>query len=121
MSEAKVIAQTDYPLTAHSLAEQLHTGGLRAGHTVLAHMAMSRLGWVIGGAEAVIHAFLEVLGPAGTLMMPTHTTNNTDPAEWQHPPIPQSWWQLVSDHTPAYNPATTPTRLMGAVPELLRT
>jgi aminoglycoside 3-N-acetyltransferase len=120
MSEADLIARTDYPLTARSLAEKLHACGLRAGHTVLAHMAMSRLGWIVGGAEAVILGFLDVLGPTGTLMMPTHTTSNTDPAEWQHPPIPQSWWQLVRDHTPAYNPATTPTRQMGAVPELLR-
>ena len=121
MSDTKAIARTDYPLTAQSLAEQLHACGLRSGQTVLVHMAMSRLVWVIGGAEAVIRAFLAVLGPEGTLMMPTHSTNNTDPSEWQHPPIPQSWWQLVRDHTPAFNPATTPTRLMGAVPELLRT
>lgn len=121
MPEASLIAQTEYPLTMRALAEQLRACGLRRGDTVLVHMAMSLLGWVVGGAEAVILAFLEALGPAGTLMMPTHTTNNTDPAEWQHPPIPEQWWQLVRDHTPAYNPATTPTRQMGAVPELLRT
>jgi aminoglycoside 3-N-acetyltransferase len=121
MSDANAIAQTDYPLTALSLAEQLHGCGMRPGQTVLVHMAMSRLGWVIGGAEAVIQALLAAVGPEGTLMMPTHSTNNTDPAEWQHPPIPESWWGLVRDHTPAFNPATTPTRLMGAVPELFRT
>jgi aminoglycoside 3-N-acetyltransferase len=121
MSEADQIARTPFPLTAQSLAEQLRACGLRAGQTVLVHMALSRLGWVVGGAEAAILAFLDVLGPAGTLMMPTHTTNNTDPAEWQNPPIPQEWWQLVRDHTPAYNPATTPTRMMGVVPELFRT
>jgi aminoglycoside 3-N-acetyltransferase len=121
MSEAKLIEQTSFPLTARSLAEELRACGLHAGQTVLAHMAMSKLGWVVGGQEAVLMAFLDVLGPEGTLMMPTHTTNNTDPAEWQHPPIPQDWWQWVRDNTPAYNPATTPTRQMGAVPELLRT
>lgn len=121
MSEADLVARTPFPLTAQSLAEQLRACGLRAGQTVLVHMAMSRLGWVVGGAEAVVLAFLDVLGPTGTLMMPTHTTNNTDPGEWQHPPIPQEWWQLVRDHTPAYNPATTPTRQMGAVAELFRT
>jgi aminoglycoside 3-N-acetyltransferase len=35
--------------------------------------------------------------------------------------VPKAWWQLIRDHTPAYNPATTPTRIMGAVPELFRT
>lgn len=121
MSEATVIQRSEEPLTRQSLAESLRACGMVAGQTVLVHMALSKLGWVIGGAEAVILAFLDVLGEDGTLMMPTHTTINTDPAEWQHPPVPQSWWQIIRDHTPAYNPTTTPTRLMGAVPELFRT
>jgi aminoglycoside 3-N-acetyltransferase len=121
MSEANIVQQTETPLTVASLADRLRACGMRTGQTVLVHMAMSKLGWVIGGAEAVILAFLDVLGDTGTLMMPTHTTNNTDPSEWQHPPVPQEWWQLIRDHTPAFNPATTPTRMMGAVPELFRT
>ena len=79
------------------------------------------MGWIAGGAEAVIYALLRVLTPTGTLMMPTHTTNNTDPARWQHPPVPESWWPIIREHTPAYHPATTPTREMGAVAELFRT
>jgi aminoglycoside N3'-acetyltransferase len=71
MSEADLIARPPFPLTAQSLAEQLRACGLRVGQTVLVHMALSRLGWVVGGAEAAILAFLDVLGPAGTLMMPT--------------------------------------------------
>jgi aminoglycoside 3-N-acetyltransferase len=121
ISEAKVIERTEHPLTSHSLAEKLHECGMGPGQTVLVHLAMSQLGWVVGGAEAVIMAFLEVLGQEGTLMMPTQTGNNTDPAEWQYPPVPQSWWQLIRDHTPAYRPETTPTRSMGVVPELFRT
>lgn len=121
MPEVNVIERTEYPLTAHSLIEKLRECGLRSGQTVLAHMAMSQLGWIAGGAEAVLIAFLDVLGPQGTLMMPTHTTNNTDPAEWQNPPVPPQWWQLIRDHMPAYQPATTPTYGMGVVPELFRT
>jgi aminoglycoside 3-N-acetyltransferase len=121
MSEKKVIDQTEYPFTVQSLAAALGDCGLAAGQTVLVHLAMSKLGWVVGGAEGVIRALLAVLGPTGTVMMPTHTGNNTDPVEWQHPPVPKSWWQLIRDHTPAYQPAITPTRQMGAVPELFRT
>jgi aminoglycoside 3-N-acetyltransferase len=121
MPEAETVARTEFPLTAQSLAERLRACGLASGQTVLAHMAMSKLGWVVGGAEAVTMALLGVLGPLGTLMMPTHTTSNTDPMEWQHPPVPEDWWQLIRDHTPAYRPETTPTRSMGAVPELFRT
>lgn len=120
MSEEELVGRTDFPLTAQSLAEALRSQGMGAGQTVILHMAMSKLNWVVGGAQAVIMALLDVLGPDGTLMMPTHTTYNTDPAEWQYPPVPESWWQPIRDHTPAYDPKTSPTRIMGAVPELFR-
>lgn len=114
------IQPSTYPLTSASLAARLRACGLAAGQTVLVHMAMSKLGWVVGGAEAVILAFLEVLGESGTLMMPTHTTDNTDPQDWQNPPVPPAWWPLIREHTPGFNPATTPTVLMGRVAELFR-
>ena len=47
--------------------------------------------------------------------------SNIDPSEWQHPPVPEAWWQTIRDHTPGYNPLTTPSRGLGVVPELLRT
>ena len=83
-------------------------------------MAMSKLGFVIGGAEAVIMALLAAVGESGTIMMVTNSSNNTDPSAWQNPPVPEAWWQPIRDHTPGYNPLTTPTRVMGQVPELFR-
>jgi aminoglycoside 3-N-acetyltransferase len=55
------------------------------------------------------------------LMMPTHTSDNTDPAHWQNPPVPESYWQAIRDHAPAYNPLITRTWSMGVIPELFRT
>ena len=110
-----------FPETIDSLAEQFAACGLEAGQTVLVHMAMGKIGWVLGGAQAVILAFLRVLGPTGTLMMPAHSAENTEPAYWRHPPVPESWWPIIREHTPAYDPAITPTRMMGRVAELFRT
>lgn len=121
MAEIDAVTRTKgLPLTRQSLADELRSYGLTSGQTVLMHMAMSKLNWVVGAAETVIHAMLDVLGPEGTLMMPTQTTSNSDPAEWQHPPVPEAWWQSIRDQTPAFDPAITPTREMGAVPELFR-
>jgi aminoglycoside 3-N-acetyltransferase len=53
--------------------------------------------------------------------MPTHTTEHTDPTYWQYPPVPENWWQAIKDNMPPYNPATSVTRQMGAIPELFRT
>ncbi len=121
MSEKTIVEQTDLPLTVESLTQKLQTCGLAKGQTVLVHMAMSKLGWLVGGEKAVIMALLAAVGESGTIMMVTNNGDNTEPSYWQNPPVPESWWQIIRDHMPAYDPLTTPTRGMGAVPELFRT
>ncbi len=39
---------------------------------------------------------------------------------WRNPPAPESWWPAIRAGMPAYDPAATPTRMMGAVPECFR-
>lgn len=50
--------------------------GLRRGDVVLFHSSLSSLGHVDGGADTVIKAFLETVGPEGTVAVPTiiHTS-----------------------------------------------
>ena len=45
--------------------------GLREGDVVLLHSSLSSLGQVEGGADALVDAFLAVLGAEGTLVVPT--------------------------------------------------
>jgi aminoglycoside 3-N-acetyltransferase len=110
------------PHTIDSLADQFAACGLAAGQTVVVHSSMSKIGgYIVGGAEAVIWALLKVLTPSGTLMMPTHTSENTDPATWQYPPVPDYMWPIIRANAPAYDPAITPPRNMGKIAELFRT
>jgi len=108
------------PATASSLAEQLRTLGLAPGMTVMTHSSLSQLGFVAGGPHAVVAALLDVLGPTGTLMMPTHSGALSDPSTWENPPVPESWWQTIRDEMPAFDPGLTPTRQMGAIVDCFR-
>lgn len=105
--------------TRTSLAKDLGQV-LCAGDTVLVHSSLSKVGWVCGGAEALIRALLDVVGDSGTIVVPTHTSENSDPAGWCAPPVPESWWPTIRDSTPAFDPAVSRTRGMGVVPETVR-
>jgi aminoglycoside 3-N-acetyltransferase len=121
MSERDAIARTpDSPATISSLVADFHSMGVTPGMTLLVHSSLSALGWVCGGAVAVILALEDALGPQGTLVMPTHSTDLSEPSRWQQPPVPESWWPLIRETMPAYDPNLTPTRGMGIIPETFR-
>ncbi len=115
-----LIARTPWPRTRESLAADLRQLGVAPAMTLLVHSSLSSLGWVVGGEVAVIQALLDVLGPDGTLAMPAHSGANSDPAHWSRPPVPEAWWPVVREHTPAFDPHLTPTRQMGRIAELFR-
>lgn len=120
MSEEETIHRTNRPATVYSIRADLLALGLSPGMTVLVHSSLSSLGWVSGGAVAVIHGLEQALGPEGTLVMPTHSGDLSDPAEWQNPPVPDIWWETIRETMPAYDPVLTPTRWMGVIPETFR-
>jgi aminoglycoside 3-N-acetyltransferase len=68
------------PLTIEDLSQQLKLIGIREGQTLIVHCSLSKVGWVIGGAEVMIQALIQAVGRDGTLMMPTQTWKNLDPS-----------------------------------------
>jgi aminoglycoside 3-N-acetyltransferase len=120
MSEKSVIKRTRVPLSVDSLIENFRNLGIEPGIVLLVHSSLSSIGWVIGGPVAVILALEEVLGPEGTLVMPAHSGDLSDPQDWNNPPVPEHWKDPIRQNMPAFDPDLTPTRGMGRIPETFR-
>lgn len=83
------------------LAAGFRAAGVQPGGVLLVHSALRRLGPVAGGAETVIDALLDALGPDGTLAMPTHT------------------WKVVNAAQPVFHQTLTPSNV-GALTNVFR-
>ncbi|GAA0535441.1 AAC(3) family N-acetyltransferase [Paractinoplanes ferrugineus] len=116
------MTSVDQPMrTRELLAKEFAQLGVRAGDVVLVHSSMRSIGWVCGGATAVVQALLDAVGPSGTLVVPAQTPENRDPSRWSHPTVPPEWWDAIRQHLPPFEPALTPSQTMGSVAERVRT
>lgn len=120
MSEEQVVQKTPILRTRQSLTKELKQLGLDKGMVVIVHSSLSSLGWVCGGPVAVIQALMDVITFSGTIVMPTQSTDYSDPALWSNPPVPQEWWPIIRETMPAYEPNITPTRGVGIIAETFR-
>lgn len=108
-------------VTRDTVSARLRALGVEPGEILLAHSSLSSLGWVCGGAVAVVQGLLDALGPHGTLVVPAQSGDLSDPAVWRSPPVPEQWWETIRATMPRYDPRTTPTRGVGVIPETVRT
>lgn len=121
MPELNAVAASPAPVTEKSLLRDLRALGVRRGETLIVHSAMSSLGWVCGREAAVIRALLRAVGPFGTVVMPAHSGDNSEPSLWNSPPVPEAWYPVIRANMPAFDRRVTATRGIGRVAEAFRT
>ncbi|MFF2484606.1 aminoglycoside N(3)-acetyltransferase [Paenibacillus sp. NPDC058071] len=120
MNEQEIINRTAVPITVSSMMRDMRYLGMQEDDNVLVHSSLSSLGWVCGGAQAVIQALLNSIGVGGTVIMPAQSGDWSDPREWENPPVPSEWINTIYDEMPAFDALITPTRGMGRIAELFR-
>ncbi len=115
------IAKTDRPVTSARIVSDLAALSVEQGDTLLVHSSLSAIGWVPGGPVSVIQALKEAVGISGTIVMPAFSSDLSEPAVWENPPVPEAWHEIIRSETPAFDPAIKPTRGLGQVAENFRT
>ena len=60
-----------WSIDQQQIIEALRAIGIERGAVIVVHSALSQLGYVKGGAQGLIDALLEAVGPEGTVLMPS--------------------------------------------------
>jgi aminoglycoside 3-N-acetyltransferase len=110
-------------VTKQRIVRDLRRLGVEPGQTLLVHASLQSLGWVTGGAPAVVSALREVVGPEGHVVVPTGTEANSRTSRLHQAHIatltPEEVEKFHLD-MPAFDKDSTPSG-MGAISEALRT
>jgi aminoglycoside 3-N-acetyltransferase len=105
-------------VTRADLRADLERLGLRPGDQVMAHGALSKVGRLLNGPDAVIGALLDAVSPGGTVLAYTDWDARYDELLDAHGRVPDRW----RPHIPPFDArASRAIRDNGALPEFLRT
>lgn len=92
-------------ITWKDIKSGLENFGFGRGDRLMIHSSLSSFGWVEGGVEAVIKALMELVGPEGTILMPSfnhgapfnaNRSGVYDPLETRctNGRIPDTFWRM---------------------------
>jgi aminoglycoside 3-N-acetyltransferase len=112
------------PVTQERLVRDLRALGVEPGQFLFVHASLKSLGWVVGGAPAVVAALCTAVGPDGHVAAPTGTEGNSKTSRVHRAKIatmtPEEVEQYEQYDMPAFDKDGTPSG-MGAISEALRT
>ncbi|MFJ6147174.1 aminoglycoside N(3)-acetyltransferase [Streptomyces anulatus] len=111
-------------LGAARTTEALTALGVRPGDVLLVHASLRSLGPVADGARGVLGALRRAVGPAGTLVVPAFTPENSDTSPHYRERVrglDAGAVDAVRASMEPYDPAVTPAPSMGALAEAVRT
>ncbi len=94
--------------------------GINENHDLVVHSGLGNLKVRFeNGAKDVKNAILETVAPNGTVIMPSHSGQLTDPHDWTNPSAVKEDIPEIIDTMKPFNPQTTKIRNRGALAEEL--
>jgi aminoglycoside 3-N-acetyltransferase len=104
-------------VTRGQMTAELGALGVSSGDTVMLHASVGAIGWIVGGADQVLHAVFDAIGEAGTLLMVVGWDGSPYDVTIGLPAVPPA----LAEAWPVYDPAIAhAVREWGVLAEFLR-
>lgn len=87
-------------ITRNKLKEQFLACGLQKGDIVEVHASLKSIGYIVGGPQVVLDALVDTIGIEGTIIMAAQAYDNSEPAFFEHPPIPVGDYKTFRESRP---------------------
>ena len=102
--------------TKEDLLQLFRKLGLKTNDDIMVHSSMRSLGHVVNGPIDVIDALVMTVGlNEGTILMPAHTGQLTDPSDWSSPPLDKESIAIVKEKMNPLDLKLTPVRGRGVI------
>lgn len=95
-------------ITKEDIMIQLQHLGIQRGMLLLLEVDSSDMGYICGGMQTFLEAVMECVGYEGTIVMPTFTPDNLDPASHDANHISRDNWEVVRKHAQPFNRKLSP-------------
>lgn len=89
-------------VTIEDIKKELKHIGIQNGDVLEVHASLKSIGYVLGGANALLDALLDTLGFEGTLIMSAQSSGNSEPAYFENPPVDVSLYNTVRKSIPTF-------------------
>lgn len=113
-------AMIEEALSKKDLIELFQSVGVKPGMILAVHTALSKFGYVIGGAETFNDALIELLGYNGTLIMPMQCGSHNEPSYFRYPPMERELYAKYRENLPSFDSLNSETEMMSKVVDNLR-
>jgi aminoglycoside 3-N-acetyltransferase len=119
---APVVTSGAPVVTSGQLVRDFRRLGVLPGQTLLVHASLRSLGWVSGGADTVVRALRQAVGPTGNIVVPASTETNSLTSRKHRERIAQMTAKQAKryrEEMPAFDRDTTKSGA-GAIAEKIR-
>jgi aminoglycoside 3-N-acetyltransferase len=114
---SELIKKTDKPVTKKDILDGLKALGLHSTSKVEVHASLTSFGFVVNKVYDVIDALMEVIDK-GVILMPAHTSEMTNPRDWENPPVPKDWHEIIENNRKPFDLDVFVPERIGEIPKV---